>query len=102
MSGVRVMVFNATFNNISVISQQSVLLVEYLIASAKKNQLFTFHWGSKINLLSCIGGHLEFQNHIIHLVQIYPEAFQSKVAFNDSVLSEKNDFKNIFTYENLS
>ena len=37
MSGVRVMVFNATFNNISVISWQSVLLVEYLIASAKKN-----------------------------------------------------------------
>jgi hypothetical protein len=32
------------------------------------------------------------------LVQIYPEAFQSRVAFNDSVLSEKNDFKNIFTY----
>jgi hypothetical protein len=34
-NGVRVMVFNTTFNNISVISWLSVLLVDYLIVEDK-------------------------------------------------------------------
>jgi hypothetical protein len=39
IKGVRVMVFNATFNNISVISWQSVLLVEETGAPGEKPRL---------------------------------------------------------------
>lgn len=60
----------------------------------EKNKLFTFHCGPKINLLTCIGGHLEFPNHTkteYIWLRYIQEAFQPSVVFNDSVLSEKND-----------
>jgi hypothetical protein len=41
---VRVMVFNATFNNILVISCQSVLLVEETGIPGEKHQSVTSHW----------------------------------------------------------
>ena len=42
--GVRVMVFNATFNNISVISWQSVLLVEETGVPGKNHRTVANHW----------------------------------------------------------
>jgi hypothetical protein len=39
----RFMVFNATFNNISVISWRSVLLVEEIGVSAENHRLVTSH-----------------------------------------------------------
>jgi hypothetical protein len=41
--GVRVMVFNATFNNISIISWQSVLLVEETRVTGEKNRPAVSH-----------------------------------------------------------
>jgi len=41
--GVRVKVFNATFNNISVISWQSVLLVEETVVHRKNHRSVTSH-----------------------------------------------------------
>ena len=38
------MVFNATFNNNSVISWQSVLLVEEIGVPEENHRLFTSHW----------------------------------------------------------
>ena len=38
------MVFNATFNNISVISQGSVLLVEETVVHRENHQPATSHW----------------------------------------------------------
>jgi hypothetical protein len=42
--GVRVMVFNATFNNISIILWQSVLLVEETRISGENHRSATSHW----------------------------------------------------------
>ena len=43
-SGVRVMVFNATFNNISVISWQSALLVEETRVPGENHRPVASHW----------------------------------------------------------
>ena len=47
---VRVMVFNVTFNNISVISWQSVLLAEEIRISGENYQPVTGHWQNDIML----------------------------------------------------
>ena len=43
-AGVRVVVFNATFNNICVISWQSVLLVEESEVAGENHRPTTSHW----------------------------------------------------------
>jgi hypothetical protein len=47
--GVRIVVFNATFNNISVISWQSVLLVEETGGPGENQRPATSHWQTLSN-----------------------------------------------------
>ena len=47
--GVRIVVFNATFNNISVISWQSVLLVEETGGPEENQRPATSHWQTLSN-----------------------------------------------------
>ena len=44
MDMVRIMMFNATFNNISVISWQSVLVVEEIGVSWENHRSVASHW----------------------------------------------------------
>jgi hypothetical protein len=57
LSGVRVMVFNATFNNISVISWRSISLVEETGLPWEKHRAVTSHWQTLSNsvVLSTLG-----------------------------------------------
>jgi hypothetical protein len=62
---VRVMVFNATFNNISVISWQSVLLVEETGVSRENDQPDASHWQTlSHNVVSSSLRLIEIRTHV--------------------------------------
>jgi len=56
--GVRAMVLNATFNNISGISWQSVLLVEATRVSRENHRPVTSHWQTLSHYVVSITPHL--------------------------------------------
>jgi hypothetical protein len=66
--GVRVMVFNATFNNISVISLWSVLLMEETRVSKENHRPAASHWKTlSHNVVSSTPCQLEDQNNLINI-----------------------------------
>jgi hypothetical protein len=66
-NGVRVMVFNATFNNISVISWRSVLLVEETEVPGENHRPVASNWQALLNNVASITPRLLFR--IIPLIQ---------------------------------
>jgi hypothetical protein len=70
--GVRVMVFNATFNNISVISWRSVLLVEEIRVPAENRRPVTSHWQTLSYNVACSSNSSVFQLGPFHRADCPP------------------------------
>jgi hypothetical protein len=74
--GVRVMVFNATFNNISVISWRSVLLVNKTIVPGENHQSVASQWQTlSHNVVSCTPRHEK--DSMLYRIHLFPwEGFE--------------------------
>ena len=73
---VRVMVFNTTFNNISVISWQSVLLVEETVVPWENHQPAASHWQTL--------SHNERDSNSQHYCRISAGFYYTKVKWSNS------------------
>ena len=86
--GVRVMVFNATFNNISAISWWSVLLVQETEVSGENHRPAESYWQTlSHNVVSSIPHHERFQTRI----------FSSDIICSDCTCSCKSNHHTITT-----
>jgi hypothetical protein len=92
---VRVIVFKATFNNISVISWRSVLLVEETGVPLKSHWPAASHWQTLWRF--CMVEHFVWLNNLVFCSSYSVHTLFRKTHLGDTlVLIKKNSFENIF------